>query len=1036
MIHKVPKVLKIIIFVCLLFESNFGLHGQKILQPSPIDVEELGVNQGLSQGMINCIHQDKEGFIWIATKDGLNRYNGYTIFTFRNNPNDRYSLPDNYCNSMTEDDKGNLWVGTNTKGLFLFDKTTERFYNVSVINTNSNNLCIRELQYAKGKLFVRTFNDVLILDISKQSLNNDDIDVLNINVTFSFEKTPTGKKQKSVYINMDYLFWSWMPDNVLWASMQDSIYKFEPSDDITKWHSQSFSATTFGIKEKTHGYVYFFPISGASDSMIIAYNSTIAHYNNKTGKIFYKKSLSETPESNFDKYFKLNDGSIYTLTDSSANIYNPANRETEIVLTNFPSKSYCVIFTLFTDVNGIQWFGSNGCGIFKRDPRKKRFKSFKDVHPKEVFSKLPPSLMPPISPKFIVAPEFGDVVLDKDGIYWALLMKNYETYTRDLYSHDTKTGNITFYNKFSYDFFRAYIHYTNGELWLICTDKTKKYFIARFDKRTGAQTTSYKIPESFDSPEPYISQLYKDNHGVMWLASINGLYALNVKNETWKHWKNIPNDKQSISADGVLSICPDPNEPDKYLWLGTEGGGMNRFEISTGNCINYNENNGLPNNVAYCILSDSLNNLWISTNKGLSCFDPLHKTFRTYTYDDGLPGSEFNRYAALRMQNGELMFGGVGGFVIFNPKEVLTKQPAAPLVFTSVTISNNTISWPNDNKNIDAPIGFAKVITLQPGQNIFSINFATLEYRSNQKKMYKYKLDGFDTDWSNPSSKNEVTYTNLSPGNYTFYVMGANTDGIWNEKTISMDIVVKPFWYQTLLFKFLSIALFAYLLYSFYHYRLHQRLQIEKIRNRIARDLHDEIGSTLSSISIYAAAAKKVITGNDKADNILSKINTGTSEMMEAMSDIVWAVNTGSGHFYDLVNRVRSFVVQVTEEKNIELHFTDNKDLPEIALNMEQRKNIYLICKEAVSNAVKYSGCTLLEVLISTENHRLHILIHDNGKGFESSSFESDTSGHSFGGNGIKNMRYRAAEIDAKLTLYSNLGDGTSIELIAPCKIS
>ena len=158
--------------------------------------------------------------------------------------------------------------------------------------------------------------------------------------------------------------------------------------------------------------------------------------------------------------------------------------------------------------------------------------------------------------------------------------------------------------------------------------------------------------------------------------------------------------------------------------------------------------------------------------------------------------------------------------------------------------------------------------------------------------------------------------------------------------------------------------------------------------------------------------------------------------MMEAMSDIVWAVNTGSGHFYDLVNRFRSFVVQVTEEKNIELHFTDNKDLPEIALNMEQRKNIYLICKEAVSNAVKYSGCTLLEVLICTENHRLHILIHDNGKGFESSSFESDTSGHSFGGNGIKNMRYRAAEIDAKLTLYSNLGDGTSIELIAPCKIS
>ncbi|HMT54822.1 MAG TPA: ATP-binding protein [Saprospiraceae bacterium] len=133
---------------------------------------------------------------------------------------------------------------------------------------------------------------------------------------------------------------------------------------------------------------------------------------------------------------------------------------------------------------------------------------------------------------------------------------------------------------------------------------------------------------------------------------------------------------------------------------------------------------------------------------------------------------------------------------------------------------------------------------------------------------------------------------------------------------------------------------------------------------------------------------------------------------------------------------MRSFVVQVTEEKNIELHFTDNKALPEIDLNMEQRKNIYLICKEAISNAVKYSGCTLLEVLISTENHKLHIHIHDNGKGFNLSDFETDVSGRSFGGNGIKNMKYRAAEIDASVLIFSNPGDGTSIELIAPYKIS
>jgi signal transduction histidine kinase len=337
---------------------------------------------------------------------------------------------------------------------------------------------------------------------------------------------------------------------------------------------------------------------------------------------------------------------------------------------------------------------------------------------------------------------------------------------------------------------------------------------------------------------------------------------------------------------------------------------------------------------------------------------------------------------------------------------------------------------------LNTAIGYAKQLTLNPGQNIFSISFATLEYRSNVKKMYKYKLEGFDKDWTNPGSRNEVTYTNLSPGTYTFYVTGANTDGVWNQTPISMKIIVLPYWYQTLLFKIVLFSLLAIALYAFYRYRLKQGLKLEKLRNRIARDLHDEIGSTLSSISIYAASAKKVSAGNDKAENILSKINSGTSEMMEAMSDIVWAVNTGSGHFYDLANRVRSFAVQVTEAKNMELRFTENKDLPDLALNMEQRKNIYLICKEAVSNAVKYSECTLLEVLITKENRRLHIHIHDNGKGFESNRLEANNSAHSFGGNGIKNMRSRAAEIGAVLELNTFPGAGTSLKLIVPIKKS
>nr|MBP6796410.1 hypothetical protein [Saprospiraceae bacterium] len=793
-----------------------------------------------------------------------------------------------------------------------------------------------------------------------------------------------------------------------------------------------------GIDKNSNGQVFFFPLAGSSDSMIIACENTISLYNNQKNIVYYKNSFSEIQKSPFIKYYKLNDGSIYCIIDNNAYIFDASEKTVEVVSNIHPQSAFGQIINMFIDANGIQWFGSNGSGILKRDPQKKRFKSYKFPHPNSAIISLTLPLKNPFLERLQMLGGFGNLILDNDGIYRAILKKSKSKLNPvTLYAHDPKSNSTTQLADIPFTHIYPFIYNdSKNRIWLYYHDSLKKNYIAQFNKVNNAVVAAYEIPETIESPEPYISQFYLDNKGIMWLATINGLYAFDEKNKAWKHWKNKPKNIKSISADGVLSICPDPMEPEKYLWIGTEGGGINRFEKATGDCIRYDENNGLPNDVTYCILSDSLNNLWISTNKGLSCFNPLEKKFINYTSDDGLPSDEFNRYTAMYMRNEELMFGGVNGYVIFNPKEVLKRQPAAPLVFTSISVLNKTINWPNNHKNVDAPVGYCKKLTLLPGQNIFSISFATLEYRNNQKKMYKYRLDGFDDDWSVPSSKNEVTYTNLNPGHYTFYVKGANTDGVWNDDAIRLSIVVQPFWYQTLMFKFLSLSFLVYLLYVFYRYRLKQGLKIEKLRNRIARDLHDEIGSTLSSISIYAAAAKKVSAGNEKAVNILSKINTGTSEMMEAMSDIVWAVNTGSGHFYDLVNRVRSFAVQVTEAKNIELHFTDNNDLPEISLNMEQRKNIYLICKEAVSNAAKYSGCTLLEVLIRTENRKLHILIRDNGVGFDSSRFESDPTGHSLGGNGIKNMRHRAAEIDAKLTLYSNLGDGTSIELIAPCKIS
>ncbi|MGJ7033107.1 ligand-binding sensor domain-containing protein [Niabella hirudinis] len=1025
------NTVKLSILICLLLGNYSYLQAQNYLQPNAVQGEPLGVRQGLSQGMINCVYQDKEGFMWICTKDGLNRYDGYNIITYRNIANDAYSLPDNYCNAIAEDENGNFWVGTNTKGLFVFNKQTESFYPVQVINNKKGNLCIREIKYANGKLFLKTWTDALILDISTVKLKNSAR--ISAKIIFSYNQCQPNKKYR-IDNNVNALYGlSIMPNYSIWVSFADSIFNLIPNTDFSKWSVIGFTPALLGIEENGKEQISFFPVPDKPANMVITYKNQIIHFNENTHKVLSKKALPVANPASFNKYFWLNDSSICSFTDSLVYIYQPQSGSIVVSERN-KSLPKGAIVSFFTDASGIQWHGSSGFGIVKIDPRKKRFKSFKQTHKANDFWNLPPVYTPGIAQQLRDHYGFNWVALDKQGIYWAYLRTSINKPNSSLLSNNTHTGTIIKHPGLPDNYVGQSNIYNDPQdrLWIYYQDRANKNFIARMNKTTGTVSATYSIPDDVESPEPFVSQFYLDQQGVIWLTTINGLYAFNEIRNEWKHWKNIPGNSRSLGADGLLSICADPNTPEKFLWIGTEGAGLNRFNKQNGTCLRFDEKDGLPSNVAYCILADSLNNLWISTNRGLSCFNPAQRTFRNFTEEDGLPGNEFNRCSAMKLQNGELMFGGVDGFVIFNPKEILQKQPASPITFTNISIFNKPVNWKTDSANLNAPVGYANLLTLKPGQNIFSISFATLEYRNNAKKMYRYKLDGFDKDWTSPGSRNEVTYTNLSPGTYTFYVMGANTDGVWNEKPISMKIVVLPRWYQTFLFKVTLLSLFAAALYAFYRYRLKQGLKLEKLRNRIARDLHDEIGSNLSSISLYAASAKKITAGNEKAETILSKINIGTSEMMEAISDIVWAVNTGSDHFDELANRVRSFAVQVTEAKNIELRFTDNKDIPDITLNMEQRKNIYLICKEAINNAVKYSGCTLLEVLIRKENHQLRIHIHDNGKGFELSSLESPNNGHSFGGNGIKNMKNRAAEINSVLKLHTYPDAGASVELITP----
>lgn len=437
-------------------------------------------------------------------------------------------------------------------------------------------------------------------------------------------------------------------------------------------------------------------------------------------------------------------------------------------------------------------------------------------------------------------------------------------------------------------------------------------------------------------------------------------------------------------------------------------------------------NDGLPNDVVYGILSDEYHNLWLSTNKGLCCFTPPKSgkgspVCRNFTTEDGLANDEFNRYSYTKMADGRLVFGGTNGLTWFYPKEVLATGNPPQMAITGFSIFNTPMDFRSDSSVVKAPFPFAKQIDLNHEQDMFRIDFASLDFGPNAKKQYSYFLEGNDKKWIPGGTTNSATYTNLSPGTYTFRVKGTNSDGIWSKAEATLSICISPPWWGTWWFRTLAVLSFLGLIYGAYRYQLAQAIKVVKLRNRIALDLHDEIGSTLNSIAFFGEVANQMMEENDQAKPVLSRMSTHAKEVVESMSDIVWSLNSKNDSFESMVDRLQSFAIHLLEPKGcaVEFHRPDTQAM--LKMDMERRRNLYLIVKEAINNSAKYAGASRLWVYFRFTDQLLEVEVGDNGKGFDQNKVAE--------GNGLGSMRDRAVSLGAKLRFETREGEGTRIYL-------
>jgi two-component sensor histidine kinase len=431
--------------------------------------------------------------------------------------------------------------------------------------------------------------------------------------------------------------------------------------------------------------------------------------------------------------------------------------------------------------------------------------------------------------------------------------------------------------------------------------------------------------------------------------------------------------------------------------------------------MRYLVKDGLPNDVIYGILEDDGGNLWISTNYGISRLDSETETFKNFDTRDGLHGNEFNTETFCRTAEGTFIFGGVNGATEFHPDSLSESTFNAPVILTGFNIFDRPAE-------LEQSLSSSEEITLSYRDNYFSFEFASLDYSKPDRNRFEYILEGLDKEWTQAGTRHFAGYTHVNPGRYTFKVRGTNGDGIWSDDIASVRIVITPPFWRTWWFITLVVIAATALVAGIIIYRVRQLLAIERLRSRIAADLHDDIGAGLTEISIMGEIITRKLPNDSKnlVTTEIDRIGTTSRHLIDSMSDIVWLVNPGRDSLFDLISRLGDSYKESLHTCDINFRTENLESLKNVRLSMEYRQNLFLIFKEALNNSLKYSGAGDISLEVSLSGKKLIMKLADDGKGFDIDSVQE--------GNGLGNMKERAGRIGGRLTVDSAPGKGTAIE--------
>jgi ligand-binding sensor domain-containing protein/two-component sensor histidine kinase len=937
----------------------------------------IGTRAGLSNRYVTSIVQDTKELIWIGTRNGLNCYDGYTFKRFFSYTHD-LQLSSSFITVVYQSANGTLFIGTQS-GLNIVSPDTS--HQTRVLFSNKTITSISSSTHKN--IFIATGEGELIeLDSNLHSRL-----VLRTKGKISLLQTDAHGK--------------------LWFCIASpkSIYCLSPNGIVSQ-----------PIPGEIKGFYKIF------DDTLLSCNVSqgLQLHDVKTGNKIDCRSLDSI------NALYTNPGIIYR--DHKRNFWINFGNGTliKLNLTNGQTENYSYFFSgaFFTnkitciseDNNGLIWVGTEG-GLIKIPQPPGYFKQ-------HLVNQNPAKINDYISTRGILSDSSGNVYI---GTYKGLYILSKKTNQQRLILLDNKKFHSDLPSPHQLIWLKKDVilltSYTKG---LLTFDTRKQQFdyackklnntqlLGLFKSRSGIiWVGSYKGIYQYNPTNMELHALslkdqnghsvdgtvwcfQEDNKGNIWVGTNTGLYKIGPHYQVIRyHTLSQP----SLSNNEILALHI---ESDTSLWLASKGGGLIHFNTLANTLKWFNTNDGLSDNIVYGILPDNDGNLWLSTESGLSRFNKKNGLFHNYFEQDGISNNEFNAGSFHKNSEGEFYMGGINGVTSFDPSSFNQSQWKPHIILTSLTSGNKSIHFrqPDENHPITVHLPY-------DDKSLF-LSFTLNDFYEPQFNTFSYTIEGLDDHWTKLGAQNFMRITDLPAGTYTLLVKGSNMNGMESSNVITITLNVAQVFYKQSWFIISFILMLSVIIYGIVKFRLNQLLEVQKLRTKIASDLHDEVGSMLTRISILTELLKYQKLTNPEIEQIASVSRMATT----TMSDVLWSIDARNDKIGNLIDRMRDHAdsLLLPLHKNIVFH-THNINTT-FSMKMQERQNILLIFKEAINNIAKHSNATEVIIHFERKTEGLFLSVADNGTDVHLSK----------NGQGLKNMEMRARELNASISFDTHSG--------------